>query len=208
MKSAVAALMVLSCLAVAQESDAGPLGRVTHSATFLFVQRDRSCITGRITSADANTIAVQPSNGALIKLEKVQLLQVMQGNALLFSARSSSADVANARLYPHEALILTLKDGKRIRGKPVNMAADSITLKHGLAKTVYQKSEINIVEYLRVKPPSDGFEAFQDEAPYLLFLYPEFYYRAVGLEGRIPVRLYDASQLEDDSQPKCRAPGQ
>jgi hypothetical protein len=200
--------MVLSCLAVAQESDTGPLGRVTHSATLLFVQRDRSCITGRIMSADANTIAVQPSNGTLIRLEKGHLLQVVQGNALLFSARSSWSDVANARPILHEALVLTLKDGKRIEGKPVNVAADSITLKHGLAKTVYQKSEVNIVEYLRVRPPSDGLYVFQDEAPYLMFFYPEFYYRAAGLEGTIPVRLYDASQVEDDSQAKCHAPGQ
>lgn len=197
--------MVLSSLAVGQESGAGPLGRVTHSATFLFFQRDRTCIMGRITSASANSVTVQQSGGASIRLEKNQLLQVVQGNALLFSARSSWADVAGVRLYPHEALILTQKDGKRIRGKPVMVTANSITLKHGLVKTVYQKPEINSVEYLRVSPPSDGFQASLEEAPYLVLFYPEFYYRAAGLEGRISVRLYDASRQEDNTELKCPA---
>jgi hypothetical protein len=37
------------------------------------------------------------------------------------------------------------------------------------------------------------------EAPESLFFYPEFYYRLAGLEGRIPVRLYDASVPEPTS---------
>ena len=207
MKSALAVLMVLSYLGAAQESDTGPLDRVTHSATFIFFLKDRTCITGRITSADASIIAVQSSNGASIKLERNQLLQVVQGDAPLFSGRSSWDDVAQAHPYPREALVLTLKHGKRISGKPVNVAPENITLKHGLAKTVYQKSEISIVEYLRRRPPSDNFQFFLEEAPYLLFFYPEFYYRAAGLEGRIRVRLYDASLPEDDAPLKCRAPG-
>lgn len=206
MKSAIAVLVVLGSLAMGQEGDVKPLGQVTHSATLKFFQRDRTCITGRITSADANSVTVQPASGASIRLEKDQLLQVAQGDALLFSARSSWADVASARPYPHEALVLTRKDGKRVQGKPLTVTADSITLKHGLVKTIYQKPEINAVEYLRARPPSDTFQASLEEAPYLLLFYPEFYYRAAGLEGKIPVRLYDASRPEDNTELKCPAP--
>jgi hypothetical protein len=35
------------------------------------------------------------------------------------------------------------------------------------------------------------------EAPYMALFYPEFYYRAAGLEGRVPVRLYDSSKPQD-----------
>ena len=41
------------------------------------------------------------------------------------------------------------------------------------------------------------------EAPALLFFYPEFYDRLRGLEGKVPVRLYDALQPENDAPLHC-----
>jgi hypothetical protein len=59
------------------------------------------------------------------------------------------------------------------------------------------------VDYLRVKPDSNGFDYFTQEAPALLFFYPESYDRLKGLEGRIPVRLYDVVMRQDDAPLKC-----
>jgi hypothetical protein len=101
-------------------------------------------------------------------------------------------------LYPREALLLTLKSGRRIEGAPIATTSDYITLKHGLSRSRFTKPDINTIDYLRLKPATHGFELALEEAPYALVFYPEFYYRALGLEGRVPVRLYDATKPEDD----------
>ncbi len=107
-------------------------------------------------------------------------------------------------LVPHEALIVTLKSGKRVTGKPTKVAADELILKHGLAATRYSKSDIATVDYVRVKPPSDGFDYLAQESPEVLWFDPEAYARLLGLEGTIIVSLYDSNQPENSSPPTCR----
>jgi hypothetical protein len=131
------------------------------------------------------------------------LLQISQGDALLFTAISSWANVATARLAPGEAFVLKLRSGKLVEGRPMSVTPDSIRLKHGIATTRYKKSDVLTVDYLRMKPASDGFDYTLREAPEMLFLYPEFYYRLVRLEGRIPVRLYDVSEPGPPATPRC-----
>jgi len=179
------------------------LNHVTGSATFTFIRRDGTCVTGRIAKADTKSMTIQPFGLPPITLERGSLLQVIQGNALLFSARSSWADVASVHVYPHEVLVLKIRSAKEVRGAPLKVTPGSISLKHALGKTVYPKADIDIVDYLRVKPATDSFMSTLDEFPYALFLEPEFYYRVAGLEGRIRVRLYDASKPEDDSPVNC-----
>jgi hypothetical protein len=99
--------------------------------------------------------------------------------------------------------VLKIRSGKEVRGTPLKVTPGNINLKHGLGKTVYPKADIDVVDYLRAKPATDTFMSILEEAPYLLFLDPEFYYRVAGLEGRVRVRLYDASKPEDDSPVNC-----
>jgi len=99
--------------------------------------------------------------------------------------------------------VLTLKGGKQIKGKPTKTTADSITLKRGLNNTLYQKSGILTVDYLRAKPATDALMFVLGEAPWMLIFDPEFYYRATGLPGRISIRLYDAAKPEDNSPNVC-----
>jgi hypothetical protein len=180
-----------------------PLDSVTHTASFKFVERGGACVYGKILKADAASITVQPSDKPPLTLEKQSLLQVIQGNALLYSARSSWADVAALTVYPREALVLTLKGGKKVKGNPMKTSADSITLKKGMSAAVYSKSQILTVDYLRAKPATGDFMFLLSEAPWLVIFDPEFYYRAAGLAGRITVRLYDAAKPEDDTSIAC-----
>lgn len=167
------------------------------------MKRDGTCIYGPITGVDAKAVTVQPYGKEPIKIQRVDLLRVSQGDALLFTAVSSWADVAAAQVYPREAFVIKLRSGKLITGKPLAVKPDGITLKHGFVTTEYRKPDVQTVDYLRMKPESDGFDYFAQEAPGLLFFDPEFYYRLVGLEGRIPVRLYDASVPELTAVPTC-----
>jgi hypothetical protein len=154
---------------------------------------------------DAKTITIQPYKQPSITIPKVDLLQVRQGDALLFSAISSWADVEAAHVVPHEAFVLKMRSGKVVRGRPLKVTADCITLKNGLITTDYRKTEINTVDYLRVKPETDTWDYLAQESPELLFLIPETYFRLIGLEGRIPVRLYDASVPDGNILPQYLA---
>jgi hypothetical protein len=197
-------LFFLQCCGFAfPQSSPDALKGVTHSSSLTFVLRNGICLDGPISKIDAKAITILQNQKPPITVQREDLLQVNQGDALLFSARSSWADVAAAHVYPREAFVLKVRSGKIIKGRPVKVSADSLTLKHGLITTQYSKSEIVTVDYLRLKPETDGFDYFAQEAPALLFFYPETYYRLLGLEGRLSVRLYDASIPDGGAVLQC-----
>jgi hypothetical protein len=180
------------------------LKRVTHSASLTFMRKDGTCVDGPISKIDPKTVTVQQYQKPPILIPRQDLLQVSQGDALVFSARSSWADVQAVHLLPRESFNLKLRNGKTIKGRPLQITADGMVFKHILwMKKRYGKDQIVTVDYLRLKPESNVFDYFGQEAPALLFFYPEFYDRLSGLEGRIPVRLYDALLKEDDAVLKC-----
>jgi hypothetical protein len=186
------------------QSQSGPLAGVTHASTFDVVQRDGSCIRGMLSKTDLKSLTIVPSQKQPITLQWDQLAEVSQGDALLFTTRSSWAQVIHTRLYPREALVVVTKVGKRYKGKPSAVTDRDITMSHGLHKVVITKSDVALVDYLRDKPATDNFLFVLEEAPWALVFYPELYGRMVGLEGRIPVRIYDASKPEDDNVPDLR----
>ena len=188
---------------VHSQESSGSLSHISHSSTLTFIERDGTCIDGPIAAADATRVEVRPYGKPPVTISRSDLLQIRQGDALVFSAVSSWANVQQTPVYPRESLVLKLGSGKVIQGKPVKVTADSVTLKHGLITTNYKQADVVTVDYLRLKPESDGFDYFSQEAPALLFFYPEFYYRLIGLEGRIPVRLYDATKPQLTASLKC-----
>ncbi len=101
-----------------------------------------------------------------------------------------------AHVVPHEAFVLKTRSGKVVKGVPSKVTQDGITLKQGLITAEYSKADIVTVDYLRVRPRTDGWDYVAQESPELLFLLPETYYRAMGLEGTVPVRLFDATKPE------------
>lgn len=183
-----------------------PLRHVSHSATLTFVQRDGTCIDGSISEITATTITVQSHGKPLLTIGHADLVQISQGSALLFTASNSWSNVEQqaGQVYPREAFVLKLRSGKVLKGKPTRVSPDTISLKHGFVTTEYRKDQVATVDYLRLKPESDEFDYFSQEAPALLFFDPEFYYRAIGLEGRIPVRLYDGARPASEMVTNCQ----
>jgi hypothetical protein len=175
-----------------------------HSTTLTFMKKDHSCLTGPITKIDPKSVTIQPSQAPPLTLQRADLLQVTQNDSVLFSARSSWADVEAVHLLPRESFLLSLRSGKTIIARPLRITSDGMIFKHDVwLKKLLPKDQIQMVAYLRIKPDSSVFDYFTQEAPALLFFYPEFYDRLSGLEGRIPVRLYDATQPQDDSTLNC-----
>ena len=180
------------------------LDQVGHAASLLFMKRDSQCVQGVLEKSDAATVTVKRVNLPDVTLERADLLQISQGNALVFSGRSSWADVTGVHLDPLEELVVELKDGEHGRGKLVRSTASSLVLKHGLHTARYAKVEIKTVDYLRWKPATDKLDSASEKAPWSMILYPESYSRLVGHEGRLRVRLYDASKPEDNSPLQCK----
>lgn len=191
-------LLAVSAAAFAQATT-DPLDRVTHAASLTFIERNGSCLRGTVVKADASTVTVEPFRQPPVTLKRDDIIQVSQGNAYIYSARSSWADVANLKLYPREAVMLTTVAGQRTKGIAVKVTPDKISLHHGMRTKDFPKTEVATVDYLRLKPATDEFNLALEEAPWALIFYPEFYYRLAGGEGRLLVRIYDASKPEDHS---------
>jgi hypothetical protein len=174
------------------------------SASLRFIRKDGSCVDGPIAKIDPKAVTIQQSQMQPVVIQRNDLLQVSQDDALLFSARSSWADVEAVRLTPHESFQFALRNGKTIKGTPLEVTDDGFVYKRALwLKKRYAKAKIVTVDYLRLRPESAAFDYFAQEGPAMLFFYPEFYDRLRGLEGRVPVRLYDALQPQSDAPLQC-----
>ena len=206
---AAAALALLHCgVAGAQFHHRAKAVRVPPSTTMTFIKKDGSCVEGRIAKIEPKTLTIQTQAGATqsgaAALSRESLLQASQAGSLVFSARSSWADVEAVHLRPPESFELKLRSGKVVKGQPLRVTDDGFVFKRiAWLTTRYFKTQIVTVDYLRVKPVSDGFDYFTQAAPALLFFYPDSYDRLKNDEGRIPVRLYDAVQKEDDAALQC-----
>ena len=202
----VVGLLALHCaLASGQFHHRAKAARPAPSTSLTFMKRDGSCVDGPIAKIEPKAVTVRAQTGPAA-IARQDLLQVSQNGSLVYSARSSWADVEAVHLRGPESFELKLHSGKLIKGSPLRVTADGFVFKKFLwLTTKYAKSQIVTVDYLRVKPDSEGFDYFTQTAPALLFFYPEAYDRLRGLEGRIPVRLYDAVRAEDDSALSCAA---
>lgn len=200
----VAGLVMLHCgLMAGQFHHHAKAQSAAPSKSLTFMKRDGSCVDGPIVKIEPKVVTVQAQTGP-VTIARQDLLQASQGGSLVYSGRSSWADVRGVHLLPRESLMLKFRNGKAVEGRPFQVTADSIVFKRALwKKKRYVKDRIVTVDYLRMKPESDAFDSFAQGAPAMLFFYPEFYDRLVGVEGRIPVHLYDAVQVEDDAPLKC-----
>lgn len=177
---------------------------VPHPASLIFIQKDGTCVEGTIARIEPKAIVVQTTQAPAVKIKRSDLLQASQDDSLFFSARSSWADTQAVRLWPNESLLVRTRKGLVIKGSPLFITPDSLIYKRFLwLKKKVAKDQIVTVDYLREKPVSDAIDYFAQEGPAMLFFYPDFYDRLKGLEGRIPVRLYDALLPENNAPLKC-----
>ncbi len=202
----IAVLFFTSSLAVARPSrkHAPP---AKHSTALTLIEKSGACFNGPLTAVSPKSVTIQPSGGPAVAIARNDLRQAVQNNSILFSARSSWADVEATHLLGRESFVVKLRNGKTMKGTPYRIEDNGLVYKHLVwLKKTYPKSTIVTVDYLRVKPDAYGFDYFTQEAPALLFFYPEFYDQLKGLEGRVPVRLYDANQPEDNKPVTCAQP--
>jgi hypothetical protein len=177
------------------------------SSSITFLQKDGVCLSGPILKIEPKTLTVGQTQKPPVLIRRGSLIQASQDGSLLFSARSSWADVEAVHLLPRESVILKLRNGTQVTGRPSDITESGVLFRYGpFLKKLYPKAQIATVDYLRLRPYSAAFDEFAQQSPALLFFYPESYDHVSGLEGRVPVRLYDAVQPEDNTPLKCVQP--
>jgi hypothetical protein len=174
--------------AFGQAVDKG-LSRLQNDRVYSFLLKDGSCKFGELAKSNKQSVTIRSGGQPDTSVPIVDVVQFGQGPELFYDSRSSWVDVQGAKLYARESMLVTLKDGRVISGKPRKVDADTLSLEQAFStKTISKQDVQSVIEFV------------QEEAGFFQIFYPEFYERAFRTEGRVPVRLYDSSLPEDDSE--------
>lgn len=107
-------LLLLDCgAAPAQFHHRAKVAPVAPPASLTFMKRDGSCVVGPIVKIEPKVVTVRAQAGPTT-IARRDLLQVSEGDSLVFSARSSWADVEAEHLRQREGLTVKLRNGKLI----------------------------------------------------------------------------------------------
>jgi hypothetical protein len=181
------------------QAAAKDLDALKHDRVYTFLTKDGSCNFGELASSDKQNVTIRSTGKPDTTLPVSDVVQIAQGSELFYDSRSSWRDVQSAKLYAREAMIVTLTNGEVLNGKPQKVDVDSLTMKLPFSTKIIQKRDIRSIVTLKLRPATASFEFVQEEAGFFQIFYPEFYQRAFRTEGRVPVKLYDSSLAEDDS---------
>src|SRR5271166_4612088 len=120
-----AAILVLNAgaPAFAQFHRRNKVERVAPSTSLTFMMRDGSCVTGPILKIEPKVVTVRAQSGPAT-IARQELVQASQGDALVFSARSSWADVQAVHLKARESFEVKLRSGKLIEERPLRVTDD------------------------------------------------------------------------------------
>lgn len=195
-------------IALAQGEDPWrQLGTVDRTNVYTVALRGGTCEEGSIVKLDSNSLVFRnASPDRQLTIARSDILRVGEGtkvHEVLFSGRSSWADVRASLPAPREHLILALKSGQQLKAVSIRTSDSDLTFKTGGKQVTIAKSDIGRVLYVRFKPLSAGYQWFAQEAPYLVYFTPKGWQYALKINAMISVPLYDADLTEDDSPVTC-----
>jgi len=192
---------------------------------FVFIERDMACQYGQIKALTDQNILIK-TDQAEVTIAKSSLLRVRLGFGgravphnnpnmplfTVFSGRSSWEDLLaltpfQSKTHPGFTLQLSVftNDGKFHSAILSQMTNRDITLVDAFGKeTVFPKTEISRVDYIRNKPLSETEEFHWEELAVLRVFDPQLYPRLFHIRDKMPVRLYDSAMPEDNSPVECR----
>jgi hypothetical protein len=214
---ALGALVALPLpIKVAAEDDAWTqLGSVDRSNLYTVALRSGKCGEGYIVKLDRSFIIIDSDSPPRRKVATVHhevtiaradVLRIGEGTELreiLFSGRSSWADVLASHVGPREPLMVALKSGRQMEAVPAATSAADLTLKSRGKQIVVPKIDISRVLYVRYKPVSVNYRWFAQEASIFALLSPKTWQYALKINAMISVLLYDSAMPEEDSLVGC-----
>ncbi len=174
----------------------GNLSSVTWRRSYTVLLRDGKRTYGRIVSVSADSVTLRPpdSKAQTVIQKRSDVLRISDGNQpsdLIYSGRSSWADIQAIPPLHAEHLLAVTKSGQRFAGKAGAISDAAITLD---GRTI-PKADVSQIYYVRVKPASDSAEYAAQEA---FALDPEIWPYLLGIPKML-VLLYDSSALEENT---------
>jgi hypothetical protein len=179
------------------------LKEVTRRTTYWFVAPNLGCVKGRIKDITALAITIKDRDAPVVAIKRVDLLRGMDGHKqsdVIYSARSSWADVAAMLSNSREWARVFTKAGKKYEGKFVKADDAAIVLMQAGHTLSLPKTDISQVFYIREEPQSDSAVYAAQE---FAVIDPELWPHLLHIEGHLSVRLYDFSLPEDNVHIGC-----
>jgi hypothetical protein len=225
LSSLVLTLLVSPGLCADRDDPWQELKQLRQDVGFVFIERDMTCQYGRIEAFTDQNITIK-TDRSKVRIDRSSLVRVrlgFGGRAVLpnnpnmplftvYSGRSSWEDILTltpfqSKTHPGFTLHLSVftKDGKLHRAVLSQVTDRDITLSDAFGKeTVFPKTEISRVDYIRDKPLSDTEEFHWEELAMLRVFDLQLYPRLFHVRDTMPVRLYDSAIPEDNSSVECK----
>jgi hypothetical protein len=204
-------LVVCSALVPAADNETGwkvLKEQITRRRNYNFLLREGRCLTGWIDKVGDNDVEVttgsngKPVRRTLVRRDILQVTDTLPG--LVYSGRSSWVDVRSTATDLHGLRMRVItKAGQTVAGIGVSASESDLTLKTADGKVKSAKPDVARVELVREKPWSDRAEFAGQELGKLAVIEPEIWPHLLHATGVIDVPLYDASEVEDNSQTAC-----
>jgi hypothetical protein len=210
-----AALLVAATLCIAppmmwpstSDDQWNVVAKLTRKTTYTFVDRNHSCVSGKIRQLDDRAVTIIRRSAPEITMERTSLLRITWGGwagGVIFSGRSSWSDViriVGRSFQPQIAVVM--KSGTEHRGKLLSASNVALTLENWRKKININKDEVSSVSYIRPAPLSESAAYADDELAWMKVFDPQLWPRLLHLQSPLSVVLYDASVLEDNSSIVC-----
>jgi len=192
------------------------LNHVTHRRTYTLVDRERNCVGGEIVTVTDQSVTLKRLDWqagtrpkyVTLTIERPNVLRIEDGGDVIdvvYSGRSSWSELQGFQhLGSAEAVLLIAKDGKRHKGKLVEVSDKHVKLAHWNKISEIGKGEVSQVYYIRSAPISDGAQYTLQEMGWAGLVDPELWPLMLHIPPKIPVLLYDSSMPEDDSPVECK----
>src|SRR6266851_369231 len=136
------------------------VAKLTRRASYTFVDRNRSCIDGKIKEVDDRAVTIVRGKAPEVTMERAHLLRITSGGwagGVIFSGRSSWSDVVRIvgpRFHPDIAVVM--KSGQEHKGKLLSASDVALTLERSRKRVNISKDEVSTVSYIRLKPLGDS----------------------------------------------------
>ena len=183
------------------------VAKLTRRASYIFVDRNHSCVDGKIKEVDDRAVTIIRGNSPEITTERTHLLRITSGGwagGVIFSGRSSWSDVVRIvgrRFHPEIAVVM--KSSQEHKGKLLSASDVALTLEISRKRVNISKDEVSTVSYIRPKPLGDSAAYADDELAWMKVFDPQLWPHLLHLQPPLSVRLYDASLPEDNSSIVC-----
>lgn len=179
----------------------GNLSHVTNARLYRIILRNGECRYGTLSSVGEQVLVVGADSGLGIAFKRAEIARISDEltdltRGIVFSARSSWADVKAAGPTGTEYLLIVTKDGVERKWKHPAVSDDSIASEG----VTIGKAEIRYAFYVRTKPLSIDDEYYHQRAIKLFAATPWFSHM---IPGKISVPLYSSDVAEDNSPLTC-----